>query len=129
MTSHEMHIADEYDGPAPGDYPVNVSQAIPEWVTFIHVQVSNNPPWGPYPGDLNQRYGSGVGSDLDEALRAALANAGEGDTRDEPEPEAQLDIRSCRVCGCSEDTACLGPDGPCSWVEADLCSACLGVPS
>lgn len=29
----------------------------------------------------------------------------------------------CRVCGCTEDAAC---DGGCSWVEPDLCSACVG---
>lgn len=29
----------------------------------------------------------------------------------------------CRVCGCTDDTACA--DG-CSWVEDDLCSACVG---
>lgn len=28
---------------------------------------------------------------------------------------------SCRVCGCTDERACAGG---CSWVEADLCSAC-----
>lgn len=32
--------------------------------------------------------------------------------------------RKCRVCGCTAFAACA--DG-CSWVEGDLCSACLGV--
>ena len=32
----------------------------------------------------------------------------------------------CRICGCTEDHACLGPDGkPCHWVEPNLCSACF----
>jgi hypothetical protein len=30
----------------------------------------------------------------------------------------------CRVCGCTEDNACVTDDGPCFWVEEDLCSAC-----
>jgi hypothetical protein len=30
--------------------------------------------------------------------------------------------RHCRVCGCTETTACHPP--PCWWVENDLCSAC-----
>ena len=30
-------------------------------------------------------------------------------------------VRSCRVCGCTDDHAC---EGGCSWVTADLCSAC-----
>lgn len=30
-------------------------------------------------------------------------------------------LARCRVCGCTEITACLGG---CSWVEADLCSRC-----
>jgi len=33
-------------------------------------------------------------------------------------------LRVCRVCGCSEFNACVGEDGPCHWVEKDLCSAC-----
>ena len=32
--------------------------------------------------------------------------------------------RTCRVCGCTDDKACLPPGGPCHWVEPDLCSAC-----
>jgi hypothetical protein len=38
----------------------------------------------------------------------------------------------CRSCGCSEDDACdLSSGGvphACSWVEPDLCSACVGRP-
>lgn len=30
-------------------------------------------------------------------------------------------FRYCRVCGCSEHDAC---ERGCSWVDADLCSAC-----
>lgn len=33
--------------------------------------------------------------------------------------------RACRVCGCTDGRACVGPVGRrCHWVEADLCSAC-----
>jgi hypothetical protein len=35
-------------------------------------------------------------------------------------------MRRCRVCGCTELNACLTADGPCWWVEWDLCSACEG---
>lgn len=41
--------------------------------------------------------------------------------------------RKCRVCGCTNDRACLVEGGPgedilslCHWVEPDLCSACAG---
>ncbi len=34
--------------------------------------------------------------------------------------------RKCRVCGCTKDKACMTKDGPCHWVEEDLCSACKG---
>jgi hypothetical protein len=39
---------------------------------------------------------------------------------------------TCRVCGCTDDDACLVLDAVgdrvgCSWVEPDLCSACVGV--
>ena len=34
--------------------------------------------------------------------------------------------RACRVCGCTEHDACVDLfGGPCHWVEADLCSACV----
>ncbi len=32
--------------------------------------------------------------------------------------------RACRLCGCTDDRACMTEAGPCWWVEADLCSAC-----
>jgi len=34
--------------------------------------------------------------------------------------------RTCRVCGCTEDNACVTEDGPCHWWpgDGDLCSAC-----
>jgi hypothetical protein len=37
------------------------------------------------------------------------------------------EIAKCRVCGCTEDHACLTEEGPCYWVEDDLCSACQPV--
>jgi hypothetical protein len=30
--------------------------------------------------------------------------------------------RACRICGCTENNACITAAGPCSWVQADLCS-------
>lgn len=46
-------------------------------------------------------------------------------------PFARIDalalIRTCRVCGCTDDNCagCVERTGePCSWVAADLCSAC-----
>ena len=39
--------------------------------------------------------------------------------------------RVCRVCGCSENNACIGRDDAqdcCSWIEEDLCSACATDP-
>jgi hypothetical protein len=39
----------------------------------------------------------------------------------------QATVRSCRVCGCTEDdcSGCIERTGePCYWVTADLCSAC-----
>lgn len=43
-----------------------------------------------------------------------------------PLPPVEDDERRCRVCACTEDDAC---DPPCSWVEDDLCSACLPKPA
>lgn len=36
--------------------------------------------------------------------------------------------RACRVCGCTQNNACLTADGPCHLVAPDLCSGCAGVP-
>lgn len=30
----------------------------------------------------------------------------------------------CRVCGCTDNNACITEVGPCWWVEEELCSAC-----
>lgn len=38
-----------------------------------------------------------------------------------------MSIIACRVCGCTETDACVNDDGPCGWVETDLCSACVGA--
>lgn len=35
---------------------------------------------------------------------------------------APLGIRACRVCGCTDNSACAGG---CGWVERDLCSLCI----
>lgn len=34
--------------------------------------------------------------------------------------------RHCRQCGCTDAQACMTDDGPCHWVEPDLCSGCAG---
>lgn len=34
----------------------------------------------------------------------------------------EKDVRTCRVCGCTDDHAC---PGGCYWVEEDLCSECV----
>lgn len=33
--------------------------------------------------------------------------------------------RRCRECGCTDERACWTLEGPCYWVEEDLCSACV----
>jgi hypothetical protein len=32
--------------------------------------------------------------------------------------------RRCRVCGCTENHACITPAGPRWWIASDLCSGC-----
>ncbi len=41
------------------------------------------------------------------------------------------ELRKCRLCGCTEFTPCVDPngagpgeEGPCHWIEEDLCSSC-----
>lgn len=35
-------------------------------------------------------------------------------------------MKACIGCGCTENNACMTPDGPCAWASIDppLCSAC-----
>lgn len=44
-----------------------------------------------------------------------------GDMADTGERMGPAEVARCRECGCTDEAAC---DGGCSWVEADLCSAC-----
>jgi len=41
-------------------------------------------------------------------------------------PVGCQEVQMCRVCGCTFEHACETEDGPCHWVEEDLCSACVG---
>lgn len=34
------------------------------------------------------------------------------------------DEMQCTECGCTDDQACVTDEGPCSWVQPGLCSAC-----
>jgi len=36
----------------------------------------------------------------------------------------EAEVRTCRVCGCTDTTPCMVDGEPCSWVEKGLCSAC-----
>ena len=51
-------------------------------------------------------------------------------SHDALEVPAKQDEQRCRVCGCTDDdcSGCIERTGePCSWIEADLCSACVTV--
>ncbi|AYJ85752.1 hypothetical protein D3Y57_06935 [Sphingomonas paeninsulae] len=44
--------------------------------------------------------------------------------------KAEARAPSCRVCGCTETTACVVAGKPnCHWVEPDLCSTCAEAPT
>lgn len=48
-------------------------------------------------------------------------------TASEAENETpQAAVRTCRGCGCTDEWGC---DNGCWWVEADLCSNCVGAPA
>ena len=40
-----------------------------------------------------------------------------------PDGEPVAQVRTCRLCGCTDEYGC---DGGCAWVDDDLCSECLG---
>lgn len=37
------------------------------------------------------------------------------------------DVRRCHKCGCTDLAACVDRDGPCCWVDDNLCSACQAL--
>ena len=39
-------------------------------------------------------------------------------------PDPTTEVRTCRVCGCTDNRAC---PGGCHWVAEDFCSQCCGV--
>jgi len=42
--------------------------------------------------------------------------------------DKKIVIGTCRVCGCTDDKACIGADGEaCHWAEKDLCSNCKDI--
>lgn len=55
---------------------------------------------------------AGIEPVVETWLREAMIGAGEGGMYE----------ASCGVCGCTQDAACAGG---CSWIEPDVCSACL----
>ena len=68
-----------------------------------------------------------------QTLALALAELAQSAGRPIAEDRAVgpvFDVRRCRVCGCTDDdcSQCVEKTGePCSWVEQDLCSACVPV--
>ncbi len=65
--------------------------------------------------------------------QTAAMNEGEAAQAAAEKPDAIEEIaaldglpgRKCRICGCTEGKACITDDGPCFWIEPDLCSACM----
>lgn len=49
------------------------------------------------------------------------------DDDDADDDDGEFDVARCRECGCTNDcSGCISRTGsPCSWVQADLCSACF----
>ena len=41
--------------------------------------------------------------------------------------QAATAVRSCRVCGCTDNRACTSTGQPCSWAGPDLCTTCVAV--
>ncbi len=70
----------------------------------------------------NEKRSSGLRKLQAEARRRGLQTPAQEAGHEEDEP--LFDVNTCRVCGCTDDNACLGG---CWWVEPDLCSRCAEV--
>lgn len=50
----------------------------------------------------------------------------EPDIQDTLGEEFGTSRRCCRMCGCTDERACVDEDGiPCAWAEPDLCTSCV----
>lgn len=79
--------------------------------------------------EWESRYGDAACEPATEAeflhSRARHHNAkySNGHTRQEEHEHVYVEqLRTCRHCGCTEQTACELEDGPCSWAGEDLCN-------
>jgi hypothetical protein len=79
------------------------------------IGASTNPP-GPSESSASVRSPTPTGTD-------ALSEP--PDTQQCGASTTASNTRTCRVCGCTDWTACTGPnDYACWWVQPDLCSSC-----
>ena len=84
-----------------------------DWPIFLpHLQEEETAPV-PLPGN-GLRYASGVVKLCDRPTTTGTADVYYCSC-------CAPDLVQCRVCGCTEEAACIGG---CYWVEADLCSRC-----
>ncbi len=58
----------------------------------------------------------------DREITIELMEGTEPYCQEEDDDEDLFDVRTCRICGCTDDFGC---PGGCYWVEDDLCSACV----
>lgn len=76
--------------------------------------------WHPDGSGVNKRYGAAV---FGEQVMRRVGKARTGRILNGREwNEIPYQSRVCRVCGCTEEQACLGG---CEWVKPDLCSTCI----
>ena len=64
------------------------------------------------------------------AKKETKPSATEPDLFGDEDKETTVKVRTCRVCGCTENNCsqCIEKTGsPCTWVDEDLCSACIPV--
>jgi hypothetical protein len=75
---------------------------------------------------LREHMDQSLSGSIDDELEADRAEFLKSDgVVARPWPGKAEAVRSCRVCGCTETTACVHETaGPCWWVEQDLCSHC-----
>lgn len=61
--------------------------------------------------------------EAEQALTALMPDPDPDRYPDGPDLAA-LGIRTCRVCGCTDQSAC---EGSCCWLAEDLCSCCVAL--
>lgn len=111
-----------------GNVTLNMA-ALVAWTVASHIQLACRHPKNTGP---SRKIAEKVAREIFDQIAVTpalreVADMGWSPTYDVYVARNDVEVRRCRVCGCTDDdcSQCIERTGaPCHWVEPDLCSAC-----